>query len=219
MMFRLAPLQITQELFTPRENGCPSGLPTCPQKQTVNELCLGCDSGWTGYTIGGQCKCLKWVGQHALQNAQSICANQFVGAKVPLPRNNNENDDYLAAFRELTTDAFVAIGITDVASEGEWLDNDGNALEYTNWDTTLFYTGQPSHGQPDNHVGQQHYAVMMTGYGMYPGTTTADVPGAWDDQQHWGTRSVICELSVEKPDPEPFTCVPSKLTQTTSYQK
>ena len=95
------------------------------------------------------------IGSGQLQNAQSRCADR--GASVPLPRNANENDEYRAAFSELLySDSYVALGVSDAATEGVWLDNDGNAVEFTNWLS----------GQPDNHLGQD-YATMSTSSGLW----------------------------------------------------
>lgn len=124
--------------------------------------------GWTGYTIRGQVKCVKMIGLDQLQNAQSRCAD--LGASVPLPLNEDENADYMVAFRELGSDSYVALGANDVASEGDWQDNDGNAVAYTNWKS----------GQPNNY-GIQDYVSMRIS------------DGTWWDDGATEERSIICE--------------------------
>ena len=109
------------------------------------------------------------IGSGQLQNAESRCAD--LGASVPLPRNANENGEYDAAFSEFVGSySYVALGVSDVATEGVWLDNDGNAVEFTNWRS----------GEPNN-MGNQDYAIMYTG------------SGGWFDVSATDTYKIICE--------------------------
>ena len=129
---------------------------------------VGCKSGWTIYAIGGQVKCLKYIGSYELQDAQSRCAS--LGASVPLPRNGNENEDYRVAFRELSPYWDVALGLNDVATEGVWRDNNGNRATYTNW-----WRGRP-----------------YDCYNMdYVSMDTDD--GTWLDEDAIWERSIVCE--------------------------
>ena len=131
---------------------------------------IGCESGWTRFTVGGQVKSLKRIGDYELQEAKSRCAK--CGASVPLPRNRNENEDYRVAFEELDS-TFVALGLNDVATEGVWRDNNGNRVTYTNWDS----------GQPNNYDGNQDYVGMSTG-----------LWGKWWDERATITSSIVCEI-------------------------
>ena len=142
---------------------------------------LGCKSGWSRYTIGGQVKCLKYIGRYELQDAKSRCAS--LGASVPLPRSYNENVSYLAAFRERSSlhSESVAIGASDHASEGVWRDNGGDLVTYTNW----IYNPQ----QPDNQRSKEHLAEMWIRGGPSDGTWV----GRWNDHVATRTVSIICE--------------------------
>ena len=120
-----------------------------------------------GFTIDGKHNCLNYVGDYQIQTAKSICAN--VGAKVPLPRNGNENKDYRAAFNSLGGKQRVALGADDLVSEGKWRDVNGN-VSYTNWDS----------GQP-NSWGNQDYVEMIS-------------DGDWGDADSTSVRSIICEI-------------------------
>ena len=114
------------------------------------------------------------IGSGQLQNAESRCAD--LGASVPLPRNANENGEYDAAFSEFVGSySYVALGVSDVATEGVWLDNDGNAVEFTNWRS----------GQPDNWGGNEDYAAMWTR------------DGSWWDESATYTAKIICEKLVD----------------------
>ena len=131
---------------------------------------VGCKSGWTRFTIGGQVKSLKRIGVYELQEAKSRCAE--CGASVPLPRNRNENEDYRVAFEELVSGYDVALGLNDVANEGVWLDNNDKRVPYTNWGS----------GEPDNYNGNQDYVSMYMA-----------LWGKWFDGRATTTSSIVCE--------------------------
>ena len=94
-----------------------------------------------------------------------------VEARVPLPRNANQNAEYAAAFAELAGYAVVALGLTDAASENDWVDNDGNAVSFTNW-----YSGEP-----DNGSGISDYAIMIPSNAK------------WFDVSTTYTVKIVCE--------------------------
>ena len=128
-----------------------------------------CGFGWMRFTVGGVEKMMKLIGVDQLQNAQSRCAD--LGARVPLPRNANENADYLVAFRQFVgSGSHVPLGVNDVNSEGDWRDNDGNPAAFTNWNS----------GEPNN-LGNEDYVHMMTADGL------------WNDHLATLTISIICE--------------------------
>ena len=126
---------------------------------------------WTGFTIDGNHKCLKYIGKNQLQNAKSVCAK--VGAKVPLPRNANEGKGYQAAFNSLGASGHVALGLNDVASEGTWRDDNANILSYANW-----IPGQPGGGSGQNHACMENSSTNA----------------GWRDLDATTTVSIICEL-------------------------
>ena len=63
------------------------------------QLDIGCESGWVGRPFGSKNKCYKFIGQYQLDEAEQKCAE--LGAKLPLPRSNAEQADFL-----LTVDSF-----------------------------------------------------------------------------------------------------------------
>ena len=112
---------------------------------------------------------MKDFGSHAISNAESICT--AAGATVPLPRNEIENDDYSSAFVYFNV-ANVALGISDVTTEGEWRDFNGNEISFTKWNS----------GEPNN-ANNEDYVRMYAGNGL------------WNDcnDYHCGDTGVVCE--------------------------
>ena len=136
--------------------------------------------------IGGSKYCLANLGTSLFGKAKSAC--RALNARLPLPRNDQETKDLLAAFKVLNITPQrakygtgpVILGITDTAkglAKGPWVDNDGNPLTYTNWGPS-----QPNHYQ--NIV--QDYA------GIY------DLNGKWGDYQDnpalhgWSPGKLVC---------------------------
>ena len=60
-----------------------------------------------------------------------------MGAVVPLPRNEQENDDLLAAWdtcASMATQSYqLALGMDDITNQGQWRDVNGNAVTFFNW--------------------------------------------------------------------------------------
>ena len=65
----------------------------------------------------------------------------------------------------------MALGLTDAASENDWVDNDGNAVLFTNWGS----------GKPDKWGGNEDYAIMY------------NVDGKWYDMSTTYTVQIVCE--------------------------
>ena len=112
---------------------------------------------------------MKFIDYYEHQNAKSRSAS--LGASVPLPRNGNENEDYLVAVNEIAWHGFgVPLGLNDVATEGVWRDNNGNRVTYTNW-----RSGQPDGGD---------YVFMYTWMN----------DGTWADHYETDNRPIVCEI-------------------------
>jgi len=115
-------------------------------------LAQDCPDTWSSFTIDGSEKCLKSIANADISTADSVCKSE--GAKVPLPQSDAENDEYHNAFLVLGADegdnVKVALGLNDVAIEGEWHDFAGNLVAYTNW----------FDGEPDNFLDTEDYVAM-----------------------------------------------------------
>ena len=112
-----------------------------------------------------------------MEIGEEVCKK--MGGELPLPRNDKENDDYFKAFTGMgKTIKGVVLGLTDKVDEGKFLDKNGKAPVYTNWNK-----GQPK--------ADGDYVQMAVGY-----THTNLVPTKWNDV--FGTFTgydVVCETS------------------------
>ena len=144
--------------------------------------------GYSGYTINGSIKCLKHVGVKPVGQASAICANQH-GGQLPLPLNQQENNDFFKAFKTFNLRSGSSIGngvaldLTDVASEGTFVRlSNGQAPTYTFWDT--FY-----HKEPNNYGGMEDNVFMYTSVPFW----SPNAYGTWNDVSGNATHDVICE--------------------------
>ena len=107
--------------------------------------CSGCCPGWKQYKIGSKNRCLKYMGRKKAQDGASTCA--ALNAKLPLPRSDEENKDYLAAFRQMVKYASgFAIDLNDVKQEGNFVTSTGEKPTYFNWSGVV--NRKPEHSGP-----------------------------------------------------------------------
>ena len=102
-----------------------------------------------------------------MDQAELECAK--LNAKLPLPRNENENTDIFALSDALETSKFM-IGANDLLVEGEWKDVNDSLLNYFNWDS----------GAPNNYANSQHWVNFVDS-------------GKWNDESKSKIRNVVCE--------------------------
>ena len=98
-----------------------------------------CHGDWRPHSINGSLKCFKFGGRQDRDQAETIC--NTLGGQVPLPRNEAENTDYYNIMLNITTIFqywprlyMSPIGINDLKEEGQWVDKNGQKLNYTEWD-------------------------------------------------------------------------------------
>ena len=60
---------------------------------------LECDEGWTKFDIGDQTQCYKNIGEFRADEAINACADY--GASLPLPRNDEELEDFKLAIEAM----------------------------------------------------------------------------------------------------------------------
>ena len=121
------------------------------------------------YQIGENKKCLKLHESSVrLDTARSTCTS--MGAKLILPLNTQEDDDFLTIMQQLgTLDVVIDTKYDDQI--GSWIDLSGNSITYTNWKA----------GQP-NSPSTETYAVK----------SEAD-NGEWHDYGYSDEVQVVCE--------------------------
>jgi len=120
---------------------------------------LGCGEGQT--LFGGSCWWWSYGYSYTWAQAKDECRHR--GLTVASIHSQQEQD-FVA---DLTEGQISWIGLTDAATEGEWLWSDGTPVDYLNWDT--------AHGQPN---GEDTWDCVYT-----EGSTG----GWWDD---------VCDLRL-----------------------
>ena len=74
-------------------------------------------------------------------SAQKKCKQD--GAALPVPKSMEENEYFGNLGRN--QGKHIWLGINDIANEGEFVDNDGQAITFQNWNT-----GNPGNSGPDS---------------------------------------------------------------------
>ena len=117
--------------------------------------------GWTGHTIGGQNKCFRPSMEQPYSETSQLDFNGEVntaqakctalGGDLPVPRSDKENQDYIDVIQAYGLDT-AFLGITDLNSDGVWLDSSGASVTYTPWCNPLVIgscsTAHPLDGFP-----------------------------------------------------------------------
>ena len=125
-------------------------------------------------------------------------------AVVPLPRNEQENNDLLAVWElpnlgmpgmgsfEPRQRYHLALGMDDIANEGQWLDLTGKEVTYFNWNL-----------EPPNDKSENYVRMLGSVY---------DGRGKWYavPNTHWA--DVLCQLSSCTVYDIVLECSPSNIT-------
>ena len=108
-----------------------------------------------------------------------------LGASLPLPKNQQEQDDLYAALQssELLTSVTldVALDGSDVVNEGTWVDSTGSNITYVNWDAPR----EPNGSTRENFMD----LVLSNWLGL-------EWNGKWNDADGEAIRSVVCSKEV-----------------------
>ena len=101
-----------------------------------------------------------------------------LGASLPLPKNQQEQDDLYAALQssELLTSVTldVALDGSDVVNEGTWVDSTGSNITYVNWDAPR---------EPNGSTRENFMDMIFRN-------------GKWNDADGEAIRSVVCSKEV-----------------------
>lgn len=114
-------------------------------------------------------------------SARRLCI--AMGAGVVVPLSAQENNDILTLVDVVdpdcpraVNDAFMWLGATDKVQEGQWVDDEGHRLTYTNW-----YSTQPNGGTREN-------SLVMTRSGF------------WQDLEQYTTQCcAVCKTRDDRP--------------------
>lgn len=102
-----------------------------------------------------------------LDEGVKLCS--AAGGRLALPRSLEENEALVKIMTPLSSLAYI--GTTDRRDEGNFTDQDGANLTFTNW----------SSSQPDDYRGAQDCVII-------------DRYGTWDDNSCDTARLIICEM-------------------------
>ena len=126
-----------------------------------------------------------------------------MGAVVPLPRNEQENDDlyalwetYVPALGYSIYQEYLVLGMDDLNHEGQWQDWTGSAVKYTNW-----YTGHPDR---ISGLSVKDHALML---GSHFGTPAKQWIAFYNNTK----AHVICQLANCTIDDIVLECSPSNI--------
>ncbi|XP_067308484.1 hexose-binding lectin 4 [Pseudorasbora parva] len=102
------------------------------------------------------------------EKAQRFCSD--AGAKIVLPRNEDENE-VLTALQAALESTYVYVGATDRQKEGHFVDMSNQPLTYTNW----------KKNEPNDFKGAEDCTVIYK-------------TGVWNDINCNSVWHVVCEL-------------------------
>ena len=161
-------------------------------KTSNSDQCSTCPNGWQSFTIDSKLQCLKFIGKVSYSAAESTCKAN--GGKLPLPVNSNENSDFEDAFSKIAPwETWITLGLSDVKTEGKWVDRNDQPLSYTNW-----APGRPAAvgsqiGSHSTHTWD--YASMYVQVNKGWKNKKGWASGTWSDYfSHW-VGPTVCQLT------------------------
>lgn len=119
------------------------------------------------FTVNGKCF-YAYTGKKTYQDALRTCQSLFGrDSQVAVPTSEEENSGIKDGWNN---GANFWIGITDIATEGEWVDEAGNPAPYFNW----------APNQPDNWQNAEHCATSYSA-------------GDWNDDPCTSKHGFVCQ--------------------------
>ena len=92
-----------------------------------------------------------------------------------MPKNSQENSDFLKVAQNLSTGDYFALDANDVEIEGEWRTSDFQLVNYTNFNPA-----------PDNYGGVEDFVQF-----------NSNSPGNWGDVKPNFLVETICEKDAQ----------------------
>ncbi|XP_007899878.1 tetranectin isoform X1 [Callorhinchus milii] len=144
-------------------------LDSLKEQQALQTVCL------RGFKILRKCF-LVFSGEKNYHEASEDC--MLHGGLLSTPRNGEENDQlYEYAKNTVGPNLDIWLGVTDMVTEGKWLDLNGNNITFTNWETEI--TLQPDGASREN-------CVLLSG----------QANGKWFDESCRSAKHFICEYNI-----------------------
>uniref|UniRef100_A0A3Q2PJP2 C-type lectin domain family 3 member B n=1 Tax=Fundulus heteroclitus TaxID=8078 RepID=A0A3Q2PJP2_FUNHE len=139
------------------------------EHQALQSVCL------KGTKILGKCLLADPV-KKTFQAASDDCFAK--GGTLCTPLTGVENDQLYSYVRQsVGPEEQIWLGISDMATDGHWVDQSGSSLRFKNWETEI--TQQPDGGL------SQNCAIM---------STTAN--GKWFDESCRAEKASVCEFNI-----------------------
>lgn len=100
------------------------------------------------------------------------------GGTLGTPLTGDENDQLYSYIRQsIGPEEHIWLGINDMVTEGQWVDQSGSSVRFKNWETEI--TLQPDGGR------SQNCAIL---------STTAN--GKWFDENCKAEKASVCEFNI-----------------------
>lgn len=100
------------------------------------------------------------------------------GGTMGTPLTGDENDQLYSYVRQsIGPEEHIWLGINDMVTEGQWVDQSGSGVRFKNWETEITL-------QPDG--GRSHNCAILS--------TTAN--GKWFDESCRAEKASVCEFNI-----------------------
>lgn len=128
-----------------------------------------------GTKIPGKCLLAEPV-KKSFHAASEDCINK--GGNLVTPLTGDENDQLYSYVRQsIGPEEHVWLGVNDMVTEGQWVDQSSSNVRFKNWETEI--TLQPDGGS------SQNCAIL---------STTAN--GKWFDESCRAEKASVCEFNI-----------------------
>lgn len=139
------------------------------EQQALQTVCL------RGTKILGKCFLADPVKKN-FHTASEDCINK--GGNLVTPLTGDENDQLYSYIRQsIGPEEHVWLGVNDMVTEGQWVDQSGSNVRFKNWETEITL-------QPDG--GRSHNCAILS--------TTAN--GKWFDESCRAEKASVCEFNI-----------------------
>lgn len=100
------------------------------------------------------------------------------GGSLSTPLTGDENDQLCSYVRQsLDLEEHIWLGINDMVTDGQWVDQSGSGVRFKNWETEI--TQQPDGGH------SQNCAIL-----------SAMANGKWFDESCRAEKASVCEFNI-----------------------
>uniref|UniRef100_UPI0037E70ACA tetranectin n=1 Tax=Semicossyphus pulcher TaxID=241346 RepID=UPI0037E70ACA len=139
------------------------------EQQALQAVCL------RGTKVPGKCFLADPV-KKDFHAASNDCSAK--GGSLATPVNGDENDQLYSYVRQsIGPEEHVWLGVNDLVTDGQWVDQSGSSVRFKNWETEI--TLQPDGGR------SQNCAIL---------STTAN--GKWFDESCRAEKASVCEFNI-----------------------